>query len=214
MSENKNGTVIVLMLAIVASIALSVCLSYATSCTCNDICDIDNAATVAKAAQWEYQMQIQLLNDDEIRTGSPTWYFPWRYQNDIQPLVQKRINDFAAICQPPLNRAAGVTNGGSCQITVEPTSVCMTEFVMAHENTHKSKCESFSHTLTYQMNDTLAEALAEEIRAYQTTIDLKKSLKQGPLKDCCCKNSCTPTGPGTIVGAINMLKQIARNLLR
>ena len=217
MSKKKNRTIFSVFTSVVAFIALSSGpLHAATLCTCNDICDVENAAVVARAAQWEYQMQIQILNDIESHSGSAIWYGPLDYRDNFRPKIQKRINDFAAVCNPPLNRNAGATDGGSCEITVEPTSACMTEFVFAHESVHYDVCRSFTHFFIYQMSASMADFFGEEIRGYQTSIDMYKSLTDstnGVLKDCCCKSKCTPSGPGVVVGTIDMLKRIVKNLL-
>lgn len=209
--SNRRRPLTVLCL-LIGVVALNLCRAHATSCTCADICDIDNAASEARGAQWEYQIQIDLLRvaDENSFTGTSTWFLPGRY-GDIQKSVQKRINENHASCNPPLNGIRADTNGGDCTISIRPTSACMTEFAQAHEEVHQKTCQSFSHILTYQMSMSMADVLAEEIRGYQTAIDLRNSLRTGPLKDCCCKNKCTPT---TITGALGTLRKIVMNLVR
>jgi hypothetical protein len=207
----KGSSMVYLFAVVTASVALSASISFAaTSCTCSDICDIENAAAEARAAQWEYQRQILLLQNADDGSLTPTWYSPGRY-TDVQKQVQKSINSSSAVCNPPLNHIRADTNGGNCQITVQPTSACLNEIATAHENIHQATCQSFDHILTYQMSMSLADVLAEEIRGYQTAIDMNKSLKDGPLKDCCCKKRCNST---TITGAFAILKMIARNLMK
>ncbi|HBG07991.1 MAG: hypothetical protein A2075_11055 [Geobacteraceae bacterium GWC2_58_44] len=206
------------LLIIVASVTWSFCLAYATSCTCKDICSIENVATEARAAQWEYQIQIARLQSEDYDSFMSTWYTPGRYE-EIQMDVQKRINSHSARSEcSTLDSVAATTNGGDCSITTEATTACIKEYGMAHERVHQRACQSFSHILTYQMSYSLADMLAEEIAGYQTAIDMERWMKNGPLKDCCCLNRCTSTTNGTpVTGAlpkISTLQQIVRNLVR
>ena len=210
MWKSKKVTIIA---SVITSFIACISLSYAaTVCTCQDICDIDNAADVARAAQSEYLLQIMLLSTADKDSIIPTWNTPGRFA-DVQSGVQKRVNDASAKCSTALNLLRGDTHGGTCNITVSPTSACMTEFTMAHELVHQSMCQSISHFLAYQMYLPLAGVLLGEIKGYQTTIDLQKTLKQGPLKDCCCQNRCTPTTlpPPPVAG---MWKLIVSNLVK
>jgi len=213
MSETRKSCLFCVgLLIIVASVAWSFCLSYATSCTCADICNIDNTANEARAAQWEYQIQISKLDSQDADSLIRTWFTPGRY-SEVQAAVQGAINTVSARgkCTTPLDTIRSDTNGGDCTISTQAQSACMKEFAMAHEGVHQATCQSFSHILTYQMSMPLADVLSEEIRGYQTAIDMRNAMRAGPLKDCCCVNQCTPT---TATAALPTLQQIVRNLIR
>ncbi len=215
MSKTRKSCLFSLVvLIVVVSVAWSFCLSHATSCTCNDICNIDNVANEARAAQWEYNIQISRINNEDADGLFPTWFTPGRYAN-VQAAVQARINSVSALgsCSPPLDTIRSDTNGGNCSITTQAQTACIKEYAMAHEGIHQTTCQSFSHIMTYQMSMSLVDVLSEEVRAYQTAIDMSKSMKAGPLKDCCCVNKCTPTTITPTAAAPSLL-QIARNLFR
>lgn len=211
LTARKAGHFCLAGMIVAGSLAWSFCLAYATSCTCSDICNIDNVASEARGAQWEYQIQIALLRNQDQDSMFPTWFTPGRYEQ-VQKAVQSRINSVSSrsACSPPLDTIRSDTNGGNCAITTQAQTACIKEFAMAHETVHQKSCQSFSHILTYQMSMSLEDVLAEEITAYQTAIDMRNTLRAGPLKDCCCENKCTPTG----AGAAKTLGRIFGNLVR
>lgn len=146
------------------------------TCECEDLQDISNRLKEARAAVDSYKAEIEIIRQQEARTGQ-TVEFTGGRRKKLQGKVQVSLNK---VTDQKARKGTGETGTGSCDITNNGQTPCLRKYIERHESVHQAACEEVNGFTRRYINlkhgyfagYTLLQYAEEEIKAYSAEIPL------------------------------------------
>jgi hypothetical protein len=192
----KSRKLVVGIATVTATIVGTYLWSYASSCGCINLKDIDAFYKDQVAQQNEYKKQHENFKIIEDVAGRYDWTMD--RNNDMMNDINKAVT---GVYDPSAMHIGAETNGFTCSITSyqwrfgplgspahegDPDP-CLKELVDAHEQVHIDECKRVDKFWNYKQYKTMEETAAEEIKATQAGMDSVNKLKQDLERQFCCK---------------------------
>lgn len=209
---NKSRKLAVGIATVAATVIGTYMWSYATSCTCLNLRDVNAFYNDQVAQQNEYKKQQEGFKIIESVTGRYDWTM--ERNDDMMKDIIKAVTD---VYDPNAQHIGADTNGFTCSITSYQwksgssgvhngyPDLCLKELVDVHEQVHIDECNRMDKFWNYKQYKTMEETAAEEINATQAGMDHVKKIKQELELQYCCKLPVTKN-------TIPSLKTIFANL--